>query len=371
MEMRGRWGSGTLAGTGDDPAITGEPPEEPTHQRGPSRTGRVRPVTAGQRAGDPAASPSEVVPRVHPCTRPRVDVPERSAHREETMSYPKHAAQAGVPASPNLPAVERGVLDYWAADKTFVASVENRAAGDNEYVFYDGPPFANGLPHYGHLLTGYVKDVVPRYQTMRGKHVERRFGWDTHGLPAEVTTEQELGLKHKSDIEEMGVAAFNEACRASVLRYTSEWRDYVTRQARWVDFDNDYKTLDLPYMESVMWAFKSLWDKGLIYAGFRVLWYCWRDETPLAATETKMDDAYQDRQDPAVTVGLRLTAPGDADLDGAWALVWTTTPWTLPSNLAMAVGTDIDYALMEESGVRYILAEARLPSYERELANAV
>ena len=157
------------------------------------------------------------------------------------------------------------MLDFWAADGTFQASVDARAAGENganEFVFYDGPPFANGLPHYGHLLTGYVKDVVPRYQTMRGRRVERRFGWDTHGLPAEVEAEHQLGIKHKSEIEEMGVAAFNDACRASVLRYTDEWRDYVTRQARWVDFDNDYKTLDLDYMESVMWAFKTLWDKG-------------------------------------------------------------------------------------------------------------
>jgi len=301
------------------------------------------------------------------------------------MSYPKvdvtsvdggekpagGTAPAGsVSPQPAFPELEQAVLARWEADRTFQASVEARPAGEhgsNEFVFYDGPPFANGLPHYGHLLTGYVKDVVPRYQTMRGKHVERRFGWDTHGLPAEVTTEQELGLKHKSDIEEMGVAAFNEACRASVLRYTSEWREYVTRQARWVDFDNDYKTLDLPYMESVMWAFKTLWDKGLIYAGFRVLWYCWRDETPLAATETKMDDAYQNRQDPAVTVGLSLVAPG-TDLDGARALVWTTTPWTLPSNLAMAVGTDIDYALVRAAdGERYVLAEARVGHYAREL----
>jgi isoleucyl-tRNA synthetase len=297
------------------------------------------------------------------------------------MVYPKvdvtsaddgaSTGSGSVPPQPSFPTLERTVLARWEADRTFQASVDARPAGENganEFVFYDGPPFANGLPHYGHLLTGYVKDVVPRYQTMRGKHVERRFGWDTHGLPAEVTTEQELGLKHKSDIEDMGVAAFNEACRASVLRYTNEWRDYVTRQARWVDFDNDYKTLDLPYMESVMWAFKTLWDKGLIYAGFRVLWYCWRDETPLAATETKMDDAYRDRQDPAVTVGLRLTAPGDADLDGALALIWTTTPWTLPSNLAMAVGTDIDYALVRaENGERYLLAEARVGHYAREL----
>ncbi len=274
-----------------------------------------------------------------------------------------------VPAHPSFPALEQDVLDFWAADRTFPASVEARPAGDNgsnEFVFYDGPPFANGLPHYGHLLTGYVKDVVPRYQTMRGRHVERRFGWDTHGLPAEVEAEHQLGIKDKSEIDEMGVAAFNDACRASVLRYTGEWQAYVTRQARWVDFDNDYKTLDLDYMESVMWAFKTLWDKGLVYQGFRVLWYCWHDGTPLSATETRMDDVYLPRQDPAVTVGLRLTAPG-TDLDGALALIWTTTPWTLPSNLAMAVRPDISYALVEANGERYVLAAARVGHYAREL----
>ncbi|WP_300010722.1 isoleucine--tRNA ligase [Pseudonocardia sp.] len=294
-----------------------------------------------------------------------------------------------VPAHPSFPELERGVLDFWAADGTFAASVDARDAGAdgaNEYVFYDGPPFANGLPHYGHLLTGYVKDVVPRYQTMRGRRVERRFGWDTHGLPAEVEAEHQLGIKHKSEIEEMGVAAFNDACRTSVLRYTDEWRSYVTRQARWVDFDHDYKTLDLDYMESVMWAFKTLWDKGLVYSGFRVLWYCWRCETPLSATETKMDDVYTDRQDPAVTVGLELNAPG-SDLDGARALIWTTTPWTLPSNLAMAVNPGVDYVLVEPTpgnerhvrapgadgsavrGGRYVLAAARLGAYARELGD--
>ncbi len=279
------------------------------------------------------------------------------------MAYPT------VPAHPSFPELERQVLADWDADDTFVASVQARPAGEgggNEFVFYDGPPFANGLPHYGHLLTGYVKDVVPRYQTMRGRRVERRFGWDTHGLPAEVEAEHQLGIKHKSEIEEMGVAAFNDACRASVLRYTGEWRAYVTRQARWVDFDHDYKTLDLDYMESVLWAFKTLWDRGLIYSGFRVLWYCWRCETPLSATETKMDDVYQDRQDPAVTVGLRLTAPG-SDLDGALALVWTTTPWTLPSNLAVAVNPDVEYVLVQAAGERYLLAADRLVAYTREL----
>ncbi|HET9140617.1 isoleucine--tRNA ligase, partial [Actinophytocola sp.] len=280
------------------------------------------------------------------------------------MSYPKaHHGEPGVPAQPSFPSLEQAVLAYWETDRTFQATVDGRPAGvngANEFVFYDGPPFANGLPHYGHLLTGYVKDVVPRYQTMRGRHVERRFGWDTHGLPAEVEAEHQLGIKTKAEIEEMGIAAFNEACRTSVLRYTDAWRDYVTRQARWVDFDNDYKTLDLNYMESVMWAFKSLWDKGLLYEGFKVLWYCWRCETPLSNTETKMDDVYLDRQDPAVTVGLRLET-------GELALVWTTTPWTLPSNLAMAVHPDVDYVTVEHDGERYLLAQARVAAYAREL----
>src|SRR5688500_15365190 len=282
------------------------------------------------------------------------------------MAYPKHTDAAGVPASPDLPAVERAVLDHWQADKTFEASVDQRPAGENganEYVFYDGPPFANGLPHYGHLLTGFVKDVVPRFQAMRGKHVERRFGWDCHGLPAEVETEKELGISGHPEITAYGIDRFNDACRTSVLRYTSEWERYVTRQARWVDFSNDYKTLDLPYMESVMWAFKTLWDKGLVYEGFRVLAYCWRCETPLSNTETRMDDVYRDRQDPALTVWFELEpqveGEGEAAVEGAPVeriLAWTTTPWTLPANLALAVNPDVDYAVVEEGGVRYYLA---------------
>jgi isoleucyl-tRNA synthetase len=267
-----------------------------------------------------------------------------------------------VTPAPDLPKVEQTVLDYWQADKTFQASIDNRPA-DDEYVFYDGPPFANGLPHYGHLLTGYVKDVVPRYQTMRGKRVERRFGWDCHGLPAEVAAEKELGISGKPEIVQMGVGAFNDACRTSVLRYTQDWQRYVNRQARWVDFENDYKTLETPYMESVMWAFKSLYDKGLIYQGFRVLAYCWRCETPLSNTETRMDDVYKDRQDPASTVWFELET-------GERALAWTTMPWTLVPNVALVVGPDIDYAVLEKDGQRYILAEARLGAYEKEFGDA-
>ncbi len=293
------------------------------------------------------------------------------------MAYPLHEDTTGVPASPDLPALERRVLDYWAADKTFEASVEQRPAGENganEYVFYDGPPFANGLPHYGHLFTGYVKDVVPRYHTMRGRRVERRFGWDTHGLPAEVEAERQLGITTKAEILELGVAKFNEACRSSVLRYTREWERYVTRQARWVDFANDYKTLDLDYMESVMWAFKALYDKGLIYEGFRVLAYCWRCETPLSNTETRMDeDTYRERTDPSATVWFQLQPDESAPepvRGPVRMLAWTTMPWTLVPNVALVVHPDVDYAVVEKDGTRYVLAEARLDAYAAELGDA-
>ncbi len=289
------------------------------------------------------------------------------------MTYPKvttntETSAPGVPSSPRFPEIEERVLKYWDEDDTFIASVENRAAGPNgegEFVFYDGPPFANGLPHYGHLLTGYVKDIVPRYQTMRGKRVERRFGWDTHGLPAELEAQRQLGLKTKQDILELGIDKFNDACRSSVLKYTDEWREYVTRQARWVDFDNDYKTLEPDYMESVIWAFKQLYDKGLVYEGFRVLPYCWNDQTPLSNHELRMDDdVYKMRQDPAVTIGLRLET-------GELALVWTTTPWTLPANLGIMVGPDIDYVVVESdvtgTSERYLIGEARLPAYAKDL----
>ncbi len=277
------------------------------------------------------------------------------------MTYPKLAG-----GTPDFPAAELEVLDYWGRDHTFRASIARRADAP-EYVFYDGPPFANGLPHYGHLLTGYVKDIVPRYRTMRGYKVERRFGWDTHGLPAELEVERQLGITDKSQIDAMGIAAFNEACRESVLRYTDEWQAYVTRQARWVDFEHDYKTLDLPYMESVIWAFKQLWDKGLAYEGYRVLPYCWRDETPLSNHELRMDDdIYQSRQDPAITVGFLVP---EGELAGAYLLVWTTTPWTLPSNQAVAVNPDVTYVQVRAGERRYVLAEARLAAYARELGD--
>ncbi|MEW6863688.1 isoleucine--tRNA ligase [Trueperella pyogenes] len=280
-----------------------------------------------------------------------------------SRKYPLHRAESAV-ASPNFPKLEEDILAYWEKDDTFQASIDQRT-GD-EFVFYDGPPFANGLPHYGHLLTGYVKDVVARYQTQQGKKVDREFGWDTHGLPAELEAEKVLGIEDKSEIETMGIEKFNDACRTSVLTYTKEWKEYVTRQARWVDFDNGYKTLDPTFMESVIWSFKTLWDKGLVYEGYRVLPYCWNDETPLSNHELKMDDdVYQDRQDQTVTVGLRLES-------GELALIWTTTPWTLPSNLAIAVGPEIDYVTVRPgsgplAGEDVLLAKARLAAYAREL----
>lgn len=285
--------------------------------------------------------------------------------------YPKASASPsgtqGVSASVKFPEIEERILKYWDEDGTFQASIDQREAGQdgsNEFVFYDGPPFANGLPHYGHLLTGYAKDLVGRYQTQRGKRVERRFGWDTHGLPAELEAMKQLGMTDKTQIEAMGIDKFNDACRASVMKYANEWKAYVTRQARWVDFDNDYKTLNVEYMESVLWAFKQLHEKGLTYNGYRVLPYCWKDETPLSNHELRMDDdVYKNRQDQTVTVTFPIKA-GESEvskaLAGVQALAWTTTPWTLPTNLALAVGPDISYAVLPAgpNGVKAASAEA-------------
>ncbi|MBB5632318.1 isoleucyl-tRNA synthetase [Cryobacterium mesophilum] len=293
------------------------------------------------------------------------------------MTYPLSAD--GEPAeplspSPRFPELEERILAFWQKDDTFRASVAQRE-GAQEWVFYDGPPFANGLPHYGHLLTGYAKDLFPRFQTMRGRQVHRRFGWDTHGLPAELEAERQLGITDKSQIEEMGIAAFNQAARESVLRYTKEWEEYVTRMARWVDFENDYKTLDVTFMESVLWGFKQLYDKGLAYEGYRVLPYCWRDQTPLSNHELRMDDdVYKMRQDQSVTVTFPLTGEkaDSLGLAGVDALAWTTTPWTLPTNAALAVGPGIEYAVVPaaDGGARYLLAADTIASYAKELGYA-
>ncbi|MDO7882283.1 isoleucine--tRNA ligase [Salinibacterium soli] len=293
------------------------------------------------------------------------------------MGYPLNTPDDGVVPSPRFPEIEKRILEFWKQDGTFRASIDQRE-GAPEWVFYDGPPFANGLPHYGHLLTGYAKDLFPRFQTMRGKQVHRRFGWDTHGLPAELEAMKQLGINEKRQIEEMGIAAFNEAARASVLRYTEEWERYVTRQARWVDFENDYKTLDISFMESVIWAFKQLYGKGLAYEGFRVLPYCWHDETPLSNHELRMDDdVYKMRQDQAVTVTFPLDGPkAEAlGLTGVNALAWTTTPWTLPTNAALAVGPDIEYAVVRsgplvDGAAEYLLAADTVGGYAKELGYA-
>ncbi|MDQ0641864.1 isoleucine--tRNA ligase [Microbacterium murale] len=305
------------------------------------------------------------------------------------MTYPRTSSfgpAADVAPSPRFPQIEREVLDFWEQDDTFRASIAQREGAD-EWVFYDGPPFANGLPHYGHLLTGYAKDLFPRFQTMIGKKVDRVFGWDTHGLPAELEAMKQLGITEKSEIEAMGIDVFNAKARESVLAYTDQWQDYVTRQARWVDFERGYKTLDTNYMESVLWAFNTLYDKGLAYEGYRVLPYCWRDETPLSAHELRMDDdVYKMRQDPSVTVTFPLTGvkAESLGLTGVRALAWTTTPWTLPTNLALAVGPDIEYVVLpagpagaadvhnagepvEAAAHRYLLARDLLAGYAKDL----
>jgi isoleucyl-tRNA synthetase len=279
-----------------------------------------------------------------------------------------------VEQQPDYPRLEERVLAFWETDHTFEASVAARAGGDNEYVFYDGPPFANGLPHYGHLLTGFVKDAIPRYQTMRGRRVERRFGWDCHGLPAEMVAEKELELPGRAAIINYGIDQFNDYCRALVLRTTDTWERYVTRQARWVDFTDDYKTMDLTFMESVTWAFKTLWDKGLVYQGEKVLPWCWVCETSLSNFETRVDDSYRPRVDPAVTVAFDLD-PVDRPAPSLWAgplrlLVWTTTPWTLPSNLALAVGPDITYDIYELLGHPTAIATDRVAAYPDLFAEA-
>lgn len=255
------------------------------------------------------------------------------------------------PIDPNrsFPAAEKEILAQWAAQDTFAQSVSSRPE-DKPYVFYDGPPFATGLPHYGHLVASTLKDIVPRFWTMRGYRVERRFGWDTHGLPIEMLIEKELGLSGPTSIKEYGVGKFNEACRAGVLKYTEEWRKVVTRLGRWVDFDNDYKTMDPPYMESLWWVFKRLWDEGLVYRDFRVMPYSWRLSTSLSNFEANMD--YRDVQDPAITVTMPVVDHPALHplLKDAHLLVWTTTPWTLPSNLGVAVGTELEYVRATKAG---------------------
>ncbi len=263
----------------------------------------------------------------------------------------------------NFSKQEEKILEFWKNNDIFKKSIAARE-GCDEYVFYDGPPFATGLPHFGHFIPNTIKDIIPRYQTMKGKKVERRFGWDCHGLPVENLIEKELGLNSKTEIEEYGIDKFNEACRSSVLRYVDEWKQTITRLGRWVDFDNDYKTMDSDYMESIWWVLKTLWEKGLLYEGHYILPYCPRCSTVLSNHELNLG-GYKDVHDPAVTVRFKITEGSETvkDIENTFFIAWTTTPWTLPSNLGLAVGPDIDYVKIKDGEEFYIFAESRLSAY--------
>ena len=261
----------------------------------------------------------------------------------------------------DFPKMEEDILKFWEEKDICNKSIQQRPA-DNEYVFYDGPPFATGLPHFGHFVPGTIKDAVPRYQAMNGKRVIRRFGWDCHGLPVENEVEKSLGIKGYFQVMDYGVAKFNEACKSIVLRYTNEWKHTITRMGRWVDFEHGYRTMDKDYMESVWWVFKTLYDKGLIYEGYNILPYSPQLASPLSNMEVSLG-GYKDVTDPAVTI--RFKADGE---ENTYFLAWTTTPWTLPSNLALAVGPDIDYVKVkdEESGDFYYLAEKLVGKYYKD-----
>lgn len=268
------------------------------------------------------------------------------------------------PKSVHFPEIEKQIADLWDAEGTFQKSIDSRPA-DKKYRFYDGPPFATGLPHFGHFVPNAIKDAFPRYFTMKNHRVERRFGWDCHGLPIEMLIQKELGLNGKPEIEAYGIAKFNAACRASVLRYSSEWRTYMRRLGRWVDNDNEYRTMDLSFMESVWYVFKTLWDKGLIYRGFNVMSYSAALGSSLSNFEASLD--YRDIQDPSITLKAKL----GGDFAGSSLLVWTTTPWTMPANLAVAIDAKGNYAevLEHKSGEKFIVLESRLPAYWKNPAD--
>ena len=266
------------------------------------------------------------------------------------------------PSSVSFPKLEEEVLSSWQQDRTFWQSMDRTKSG-KPYVFYDGPPFATGLPHYGHILTSYVKDTVPRYHTMRGRFVDRTWGWDCHGLPIEYEVEKHLAISGKAEIQKYGIDKFNQKCRDIVLGYAGEWERVITRIGRWVDFSRQYKTMDLTFMESVLWAFSEMFNKGLVYESPRVVAYCNRCMTPLSNFETGLDDSFRERDDMAITVRLR-----DRE-NPQWSyLAWTTTPWTLPSNLALAVNKDIAYALIEVAeGDLVWLAKDRMEAMKKFL----
>ncbi|MFA6790518.1 MAG: class I tRNA ligase family protein, partial [Parcubacteria group bacterium] len=285
-----------------------------------------------------------------------------------------------VQSNQNFPEMENEVIKFWEENKIFEKSLESRK-GSKEYAFYDGPPFATGTPHYGHLVGSIMKDVVPRYWTMRGYYVERKWGWDCHGLPIENIVEKELGSKKKKDIEVMGVDKFNELCRSKVLFYVDEWKKVIKRLGRWADMENPYKTMDLDYMESVWWVFKELYDKDLIYEGYRSMHICTRCETTLSQQEVA--EGYQDIKDLSAIAKFELLSTNYesdtnvriTDDEKTYILAWTTTPWTLIGNVALAVGEDVDYCKVKsqnskvksatenlklKKGESYILAKDRL-----------
>lgn len=264
---------------------------------------------------------------------------------------------------------EKDILTFWEEKNIFEKTISTRPE-NKPYAFYDGPPFATGLPHYGHIVAGLMKDVVPRYWTMQGYRVDRRWGWDCHGLPIENIIEKELNLNSKKDIENFGITNFNEACRATVLKYAEEWKMVVKRMGRFVDMENDYKTMDLPFMESVWWVFKQLWDKGLIYEGHKAMHICPRCVTPLSNFE--VTQGYKDVKDISATAKFKLV---ETARRGVWpegdvyVLAWTTTPWTLPGNVLLAVGEQIEYVLckapsvgpegMEQNSDMFVVAKDR------------
>ena len=267
--------------------------------------------------------------------------------------------------------LENDILKFWSENKVFEESLKKDG---EDFVFFDGPPFANGLPHYGHLLAGYIKDTVARYQTMNGKIVNRRFGWDCHGLPAEMNAEKGTGVSGRKAIEDYGIEKFNNYCKEDVLRYVNEWKEYVNRSGRWVDFDGGYKTMNLSYMESVIWVFKELYKKGLLYEDYRVMPYSWKCQTPVSNMETKMDNSYREKVDKAITVKFKLReVPNfiketNNEIDKVFVLAWTTTPWTLPSNLALTINKDFDYVLIKKNEEYYIICKNLLNKYKKELA---
>lgn len=278
----------------------------------------------------------------------------------------------------NLPNIEDNILNFWNSNNIFEKTISSKS-NHNDFVFYDGPPFANGLPHYGHLLTGFIKDIFARYQTMKGKKVERKFGWDTHGLPVEMETEKELSKNENKNIsgqiaiQEYGIDKFNQACQESVMKYANEWEYYVTRQGRFVDFKNSYKTMDINYMESVIWAFKELYDKGLIYQDLRVVPYSWACQTPLSNFETRMDNSYRQKTSKALTVKFKIDKSykfySELNIAQLTIIAWTTTPWTLPSNLALAINKDIQYSILKNDNDAIIIAKSLIEKYNNELAN--